>query len=95
MLNTFFKANLLAAYALALVSLFVVLPMEAGPVVQRLALALLAVHALECLIAFKYIKSYAGSVYLSFALAMLYGLLHWMPLAKAYRRSQKEENNKA
>ena len=91
MLNTFFKTNLLAAYALALVSLFVVLPMEAGPVVQRLALAILAVHALECLFAFKYIKSYAGSVYLSFALAMLYGLLHWMPLAKAYRLNQAEK----
>ena len=91
MLITFFKANLLSAYALALASLFVVLPMEAGPVVQRLALALLAVHALECLVAFKYIKSYAGSMYLSFVLAMLYGLLHWMPLAKAYRLNQAEK----
>jgi hypothetical protein len=91
MLITFFKASLLGAYALALASLFLVLPMEAGPVVQRLALALLAVHALECLVAFKYIKSYAGSVYLSFVLAMLYGLLHWMPLAKAYRLNQAEK----
>ena len=91
MLITFFKASLLGAYALALASLFVVLPMEAGPVVQRLALAILAVHALECLVAFKYIKSYAGSVYLSFVLAMLYGLLHWMPLAKAYRLNQAEK----
>jgi uncharacterized protein YhhL (DUF1145 family) len=91
MLITFFKANLIGAYALALASLFVVLPMEAGPVVQRLALALLAVHALECLVAFKYIKSYAGSVYLSFVLAMLYGLLHLMPLAKAYRLKQAEK----
>ena len=82
---------MLGAYALALASLFLVLPMEAGPVVQRLALALLAVHALECLVAFKYIKSYAGSVYLSFVLAMLYGLLHWMPLAKAYRLNQVEK----
>ena len=72
MLITFFKASLLGAYALALASLFLVLPMEAGPVVQRLALALLAVHALECLVAFKYIKSYAGSVYLSFVLAIYY-----------------------
>ena len=91
MLITFFKANLLGVYALALASLFVVLPMETGPVVQRLALALLAVHALECLVAFKYIKSYAGSVYLSFVLAMLYGLLHWMPLSKAYRLNQAEK----
>ena len=91
MLITFFKANLIGAYALALASFFVVLPMEAGPVVQRLALAILAVHALECLVAFKYIKSYAGSVYLSFVLAMLYGLLHWMPLAKAYRLNQAEK----
>jgi uncharacterized protein YhhL (DUF1145 family) len=91
MLITFFKANLIGAYALALACLFVVLPMEAGPVVQRLALAILAVHALECLVAFKYIKSYAGSVYLSFVLAMLYGLLHLMPLAKAYRLNQAEK----
>jgi uncharacterized protein YhhL (DUF1145 family) len=85
MINTLTKALLGATYLLALASLFVVLPMEAGPVVQKLALALLGVHVLECLLAFKYVKSYPGPLWVSVLLALLFGLLHWMPLAKAAR----------
>lgn len=85
MFNTLSKALLSATYLLALVSLFVVLPMGATPVVQKLALALLAVHLLECLLAFKYVKTYAGPLWVSVLLALLFGLLHWMPLAKAAR----------
>jgi hypothetical protein len=47
MFNTLSKALLSFTYLVALASLFVVLPMEAGPVVQKLALALL-VSLLRC-----------------------------------------------
>ena len=87
MINTLSKVLLSLTYLVALASLFVVLPMGATPVVQKLALALLAVHVLECLLAFKYVKSYAGPLWVSVLLALLFGLLHWMPLAKAVRQA--------
>ena len=91
MINTLSKALLSLTYFVALASLFVVLPMGAAPVVQKLALALLAVHLLECLLAFKHIKTYAGPLWVSLLLALLFGLLHWMPLAKAARRASADQ----
>ena len=91
MINTLSKVLLSLTYLVALASLFVVLPMGAAPVVQKLALALLAVHLLECLLAFKAIKSYAGPLWVSLLLALLFGLLHWMPLAKAARQAAADQ----
>lgn len=79
------KAGCLAVYVLALASLFWTFPNGAGPVIQTLALAFLGVHLLEMLIAFKHIKSYPGPLSTSLVLALLFGLLHWAPLAKANR----------
>ena len=82
-MNTYFKANLLAIYALALVSLFITLPCGSGPYLQRISIALFAVHALETIVAFKHVKSYKGPLLHSIGLSLMYGLLHWLPLAKA------------
>jgi hypothetical protein len=92
MFNTLSRALLVATYLLALASLFIALPMGATPVVQKLVLALLAVHVVECLFAFKYVKSYAGPLWVSVVLALLFGLLHWMPLAKAARSATADPN---
>jgi hypothetical protein len=64
-------------------SLFVTLPWGTGPLLQFVSVALIAVHALEALFVFKHIKSYKGPLLASLALSLLFGLLHWMPLAKA------------
>jgi len=90
MVNTLCKALLSATYVVAIMSLFMALPMGAGPVVQKLALALIAVHVLECVLAFKYVKSYPGPLLTSVVLALLFGLLHWMPLAKAVRQANAD-----
>jgi len=82
-MNTFFKANCLGAYALALLSLVWALPWGLGPVMQNIALALLAIHVLEAIVALKYIKTYQGPLWHSLLLALLFGLLHWLPLARA------------
>ncbi len=87
MANTLSKVLLSVTYLVAILSLFVALPMGAAPVVQKLALALIAVHLLECVLAFKYVKSYPGPLLTSVVLALLFGLLHWMPLAKAARQA--------
>jgi hypothetical protein len=82
-MNTFFKANCLGAFALALLSLVWALPWGLGPVMQNIALALLVIHVLEAIVAFKYIKTYQGPLWHSLLLALLFGLLHWLPLARA------------
>jgi uncharacterized protein YhhL (DUF1145 family) len=93
MINTLFRGLLVATYLLALVSLFVVLPQDAAPMVQRLALVLLGVHALECLLAYKHIKRYTGPLWVSLALSLLFGLLHWMPLARAARQAESDPSH--
>ena len=86
-MNTVFKAGCIALYLLALASLVWTFPNGAGPVIQTLALAFLAVHMLEMLFVFKHIKSYPGPLSTSIFLALLFGLLHWMPLAKANHKA--------
>ena len=82
-MNTFLKANCLGAYALALLSLAVPLPWGLGPVIQNLALALLGIHVLEALVAYQHVKTYKGPLWQSLLLALLFGLPHWLPLARA------------
>ncbi len=84
----FFKAGCLGIYLLAVLSVFLTLPWGSGPLLQKLALVLIAVHALESVFAFKYIKTYPGPLHRSLALALLFGLLHWMPLAKASKAAR-------
>lgn len=94
-MNTFLKANCLSAYALALLSLFWALPWGLGPVMQNIALALLAVHMLEAIAAFKYIKTYPGSLLHSLLHTLLFGLLHWLPLARAARAANESSRSVA
>ena len=82
-MNTFLKANLIVLYLLALASLVWPLPLDAGHWLQRISLVLLAVHALETVAMFKHVRKYAGPLAVSMALSLLFGLLHWLPLAKA------------
>ena len=84
---TFLKAGCIAIYLMAVTSLFVTLPWGTGPVLQFVSVALIAVHALEALFVFKYIKSYKGALLTSLVLSLLFGLLHWMPLAKAGKQA--------
>lgn len=92
-MNTYFKANLLAIYALALVSLFVTLPWGSGPYLQKITVIVLAIHVLETVMAFKYVKSYQGPLLHSIGLSLLYGLLHWLPLARDSKLSHKPTVN--
>jgi uncharacterized protein YhhL (DUF1145 family) len=88
-MNTIFKAGCVGIYLMAIISLFAALPGRTGPLLQTIALALLAVHALEMAFAYKYVKTYKGPLLHSIALALLFGLLHWMPLAKEASRNKR------
>ena len=87
MLNSIFKATILVVYLLGIASHLVAFPGQAGPIVQTVSLALLLIHALECLLAYRYIKLYSGPLLVSLVLSMLFGLLHWMSLAREAREA--------
>lgn len=84
---TYLKSNLIALYVLAIISLWVPLPWDSGPILQRISVALIAIHAVETLVAFKYVKAYDGPLGKSVALSLLYGLLHWLPIARRMKKS--------
>ncbi len=84
---TYIKSNLIALYVLAVLSLWVPLPWDSGPILQKISMVLIAIHAIETLVAFKYVKAYDGPLGKSVALSLLYGLLHWLPIARRMKKA--------
>jgi len=66
-------------FAQALWPATLALPFDA----PRAALILLAIHVAELLFVFKHVRSYKGPLAVSMLLTLLFGLLHWKPLADA------------
>lgn len=86
-MNLLFKTLLLALYALVLFSLAVAMPWDHMAQLQRLALLLLVVHGLETVVMFRHVKAYEGALWKSILLALLFGLLHWLPIARKNRHA--------
>lgn len=84
--NTFFKLLCLAVYAGALARLAGLLPADGFGRLPLLAAALLVIHALELLVVFRHVRRYPGPLSVSVGLTLLFGLLHWKPLADAQAR---------
>jgi uncharacterized protein YhhL (DUF1145 family) len=82
-MNRFLKANCIALYLLALLALVAELPFGAGPIVQKIALIMLLVHAIEVPLALGKIQQYRGPLAVSIGLTLLFGFLHWRPLSTA------------
>ena len=89
MRNTF-KFLLIATYVLTVLSLFGLFPADLSHLLQRISLILLVIHAIELLLVFKTIRTYSGPLMTSIVLTLLFGLLHWKPLADAQRRAPRE-----
>lgn len=87
-MNLFIKIVLLATYVLAIASLWVSLPFDAGPMLRRASLILLAIHLLELVLMFRHVRRYKGALVTSIVLALMFGLLHWKPLADADKPRQ-------
>jgi uncharacterized protein YhhL (DUF1145 family) len=85
-MNAAIRTVLLLVYALAIASLFVTLPSDLGPLLQRVGLILLAVHLAELVLAYKHVRLYQGPIAISILLTLLFGLLHWKPLRDARLR---------
>lgn len=83
-MNTALKGSLIAIYALTCISLVWLLPLEAGPWLQKISVILLAIHLLETVVMFKHVRKYEGPLATSILLSLLFGLLHWLPLTKGH-----------
>ena len=81
MFYTVNKIICLVVYALAITSLFIALPAIMGDIPLYITGVLLIAHALEVVIFMKHIKLYKGSLHVSIILTILFGLLHWKPMA--------------
>lgn len=83
------KAGCLAVYALALAGQVGWLPAGLSSVMGNLAIGLLVVHALELAAVFRHVRRYQGPLALSVVLTLLFGLLHWKPLADAATQNRR------
>ena len=88
-MNTLLRGVCLVVYALAVAACFVQFPSETGTTIRYAALILLGAHVLEVLVAFKSVKLYKGALLVSVFLTVLFGFLHWIPLAKEDARAFK------
>jgi hypothetical protein len=86
-MNALLKASCLAIYLLALAGLFVELPFGITTAVQYAAVILLVAHLLEVFVALGSIRLYEGPLLVSVALTLLFGFLHWWPLARQRARA--------
>lgn len=87
-MNQILKAGCLGLYALAIAAFFVAIP--GGDWIQRIALLILVAHGLELVAMFKHVKAYRGPLWKSVALTLLFGLLHWLPIAKGQAKASQQ-----
>lgn len=79
------KLALLALYVAALAGLAGMLPSGLAGRVQNIALIILAIHVIEMAVMFRHVKRYRGPLAVSMLLTLLFGLLHWKPLADGHK----------
>lgn len=84
-MNILLKASCLVIYLLAVIGSYIALPFEAASALRNVAAILLGLHLLELLFFFKFVRRYPGPLIDCVALTLLFGLLHWLPLAQNTR----------
>ena len=82
------KLLLLVVYGTAVCSYLTALPLSPDAIhwVRIVAAVLLAVHLLEVVVCFKRVALHKGPLFDSVLLTLLFGFLHWKPMADAARR---------
>lgn len=81
------KILCLLLYGLAVAGCTGVWSGDAASAIQAVVILILAVHAFEVLIAFRYVRLYRGRLATSVLLTLLFGLLHLRPLQRQARRA--------
>lgn len=79
------KSICLGIYVLALAGAVIALPSWLAAGVPIVAAVLLTLHAIELLLAFRTVRRHPGPLIDSIALTLLFGVLHWWPLAARAR----------
>lgn len=74
------KAICLILYALGLASFLGMLP-EGWRIIGPIAAGVLVIHLIEIVVAFKHVRAYQGPLAVSMLLTLLFGFLHWKPIA--------------
>ena len=85
MSNFNLKAGMLALYALTILSLLVHIP--GGSVLQTIVLVVLIAHVGEVLAFQKHIRLHNGPLIDSIGLTLLFGIVHWKPMADKAARA--------
>jgi len=85
------KACCLALYLGGLCSLLLPLPWPLRPWLELASLFVLVVHALQVPLAWRYVRRCPGTLGLSVLQTLLFGVLHWVPVAWASRRAGHAE----
>lgn len=83
MIRFMLKVGCIALYVAALAGLAGLLPDGLGRTAEAIAAVVLLVHAIELFFAFGDVRRYRGPLALSVVLTLLFGMLHWKPLADA------------
>ncbi len=82
------KVGCLCIYAMAIAGAAGLLPGRVGGALEMVAGVMLALHALELALAWKYVRLYRGPIGVSVGLTLVFGVLHWKPLADARARGE-------
>jgi hypothetical protein len=90
MIFTVLKAACLGAYFMALAGMAGLITGELSNRAQNLALAMLVIHVLELVVMFKHVRLYRGPLPVSIALTLLFGVLHWRPLAREAAKTAQQ-----
>lgn len=79
---TWMKGACLLLYGCALAACSGMWTGATAAAVRDGAMVLLAAHAVEACVAFRYVRRYRGALGVSIVLTLLFGLLHVVPLAR-------------
>ena len=82
-MNLVMRIACLVAYALGIAAFTGLIHGPFAAAAAIATIALVGLHAFELLYAYRFLHRYKGSMGTSVALALLFGVLHWAPLARA------------
>jgi len=77
------KIICICLYLAAALSFVVAMPHNVALTLQYLTVLFLVIHALEIVIFLRHLRLYPGPLPVSIVLTLLFGLLHWKPMADA------------
>jgi hypothetical protein len=81
-MNLVMRIACLVAYALGIAAFAGLIHGPLAAAAAIVTIALIGLHALELLYAYHFLHRHKGSLGMSVVLALLFGVLHWAPLAR-------------